>query len=312
MRAITLEDQIGTALNGNHTFSRFNPIIGGTYKITPELTAYAGYSEANRAPTPLELGCADPAHPCIIAAFLVSDPPLKQVVSRTVEAGLRGTQGAEHRHARLEDRRVPRHQCRRHPRDSEPGAAGIWLFPERRSRRAARASRPRSISNRRRCSSMRAMRSSMRASSMRLQVGSNSPFADADGNVQILPGNRIPAIPRNRIKAGIDYSVTDAFKVGGDALFVGSQYFVGDESNQAARLPSYAVFNLHSSYQINKTFQIYGRVDNIFDNRYATYGTFFDTSDVPNFANGGAPFTDARSVSPARPRAFYAGLKATF
>jgi hypothetical protein len=34
-----------------------------------------------------------------------------------------------------------------------------------------------------------------------VQVGSNSPFADADGNVQILPGNRIPAIPRNRIKA---------------------------------------------------------------------------------------------------------------
>ena len=56
-----------------------------------ELTAYAGYSEANRAPTPLELGCADPARPCIIAAFLVSDPPLKQVVSRTVEAGFRGT-----------------------------------------------------------------------------------------------------------------------------------------------------------------------------------------------------------------------------
>ena len=30
--------------------------------------------------------------PCIIATFLVSDPPLKQVVSHTVEAGLRGTQ----------------------------------------------------------------------------------------------------------------------------------------------------------------------------------------------------------------------------
>ena len=88
---IVLEDQIGTELNGNHTFSRFNPMIGGTYKITPELTAYAGYSEANRAPTPLELACADPARPCIIAAFLIADPPLKQVVSRTVEAGFRGT-----------------------------------------------------------------------------------------------------------------------------------------------------------------------------------------------------------------------------
>ncbi len=145
-----------------------------------------------------------------------------------------------------------------------------------------------------------------------LQVGSNSPFADANGNVQILPGNRIPAVPRNRIKAGIDYSVTDAFKVGGDALFVGSQYFVGDESNQAQRLPSYAVFNLHASYQINKTFQIYARADNVLDNRYASYGTFFNIDAIPNLANGGAPFTDPRSVSPARPRAFYVGLRATF
>ncbi len=102
------------------------------------------------------------------------------------------------------------------------------------------------------------------------------------------------------------------FKVGGDALFVSSQYFVGDESNQAPRLPSYAVFNLHASYQIDKTIQLYARADNIFDNRYATYGTFFDTAAVPNFANGGAPFTDPRSVSPARPRALYAGLRATF
>ena len=110
-----------------------------------------------------------------------------------------------------------------------------------------------------------------------LTLNSRSPFADADGNIQVVPGNRIPAIPRNRVKFGIDYSVTDAFKVGGDALFVASQYFAGDESNQAARLPGYSVFNLHASYQINKTYQIYGRVDNILDNRYATYGTFFDT-----------------------------------
>src|SRR5262249_33592917 len=56
---IVLQDQIGTQLNGSETFDRFNPIIGGTYKISPELTAYAGYSESNRTPTPLELGCAD-------------------------------------------------------------------------------------------------------------------------------------------------------------------------------------------------------------------------------------------------------------
>src|SRR5262245_65647787 len=85
---IVLEDQIGTELNGNHTFTRFNPIIGGTYKITPGLTAYAGYSEANRAPTPLELGCADPARPCIIGAILMSDHARQQGVSRAAEVAM--------------------------------------------------------------------------------------------------------------------------------------------------------------------------------------------------------------------------------
>ena len=45
---------------------------------------------SNRAPTPLELGCADPKNPCIIDNFLSSDPALKQVVGQTFEAGFRG------------------------------------------------------------------------------------------------------------------------------------------------------------------------------------------------------------------------------
>jgi outer membrane receptor protein involved in Fe transport len=308
---IKLEDQIGTLLNGYQAFDRFNPMIGGTYKITPELTAYAGYSEANRAPTPLELGCADPAHPCIVAAFLVSDPPLKQIVSRTVEAGLRGTKelnigtlgwklGAFRATNTDDILAIP-----------SPVLQGFGYFQNVGSTR--RQGIEAEITLKSNTLQLYASYALVDARFLdTLQVGSNSPFADANGNVQILPGNRIPAIPRNRIKAGIDYSVTDAFKVGGDALFVDSQYFVGDESNQAQRLASYAVFNLHASYQINKTFQIYARADNIFDHRYATYGTFFDTGAIPNLANGGADFTDPRSVSPARPRAFYAGLRATF
>ena len=308
---ISLEDQIGTALNGYHVFNRFNPMIGGTYKLTPELTAYAGYSEANRAPTPLELGCADPQHPCIIAAFLVSDPSLKQVVSRTVEAGLRGTReldigtlgwkiGAFRAKNTDDILAIP-----------SPALQGFGYFQNVGSTRRQGIEAQVNLTSK--TWQLYASYALVDARFLdTLQVGSNSPFADSNGNVQILPGNRIPAIPRNRVKAGIDYSITDAFKVGADALYVGSQYFVGDESNQAQRLPSYAVLNLHTSYQIDKTFQIYGRVDNVFDHRYATYGTFFDTSAVPNFANGGAPFTDPRSLSPARPRAFYAGLKATF
>jgi outer membrane receptor protein involved in Fe transport len=308
---IRLEDQIGTALNGNATYTRFNPIIGGTYKITPGISAYAGYSEANRAPTPLELGCADPARPCIVAAFLVSDPPLKQVVSRTVETGLRGSHEVNigtlgwklgvFRADNADDiLAIP-----------SPVLQGFGYFQNVGATRRQGIEAEVDLK-----SSTLQLYASYALVDARfldaLKVGSNSPFADVNGNVQIVPGNRIPAIPRNRIKAGIDYSVTDAFKIGGDALFVSDQFFVGDESNQASRLPSYAVFNLHALYQIDKTFQIYARADNIFDNRYATYGTFFNTGTIPNFANGGAPFTDPRSISPARPRALYVGLKATF
>jgi outer membrane receptor protein involved in Fe transport len=308
---ISLQDEIGTALNGNETFDRFNPIIGGTYKITSGLTAYAGYSEANRAPTPLELECANPAMPCVIAAFLVSDPPLKQVVSHTYEAGFRGSRDLSFgtlewkfggfRATNTDDiLAIP-----------DPVLQGFGFFQNVGSTRRQGIEAEANLK-----SSRWQFRASYAFIDARfldsLQVGSNSPFADANGNVQILPGNLIPAIPRHRIKAGFDYSITDAFKVGGDALFVSSQYLVGDESNQAPQLPSYAVFNVHASYQIDKTYQVYGRIDNIFDNRYATYGTFFDTNALANFANGGAAFTDARSLSPARPRAFYAGLKATF
>ncbi|WP_410708189.1 TonB-dependent receptor [Bradyrhizobium sp. BWA-3-5] len=309
--SINLQDLIGTDLNGSHTFSRFNPMIGGTYKITPELTAYAGYSEANRAPTPLELACADPARPCIVGAFLIADPPLKQVVSRTVEAGFRGTKelnvgtlgwkiGA-FRATNADDILAIPSQLQ-----------GFGYFQNVGSTRRQGIEAQVNLTSK--TLQLYASYALVDARFLDvLQLNSHSPFADpTTGLIQVLPGNRIPAIPRNRVKLGFDYAVTDAFKIGGDALFVGSQYFVGDESNQAARLPGYAVFNAHASYQINKTYQIYGRVDNIFDNRYATYGTFFETGNVPNFANGGLDFTDPRSVSPARPRAFYAGLKATF
>ena len=249
--------------------------------------------------------------PVSSAAFLIADPPLKQVVSRTVEAGFRGTRelnigtlgwkvGAFRATNADDILAIP-----------SPDLQGFGYFQNvGRTRRQGIEAQVNLTSKTLQLYASYALVDARFLDA--LQLGSHSPFADADGISRSCRATEFRRYPRNRVKFGIDYSITDAFKVGGDALFVGSQYFVGDESNQAARLPGYSVFNVHASYQINKTFQIYGRVDNIFDNRYATYGTFFDTADVPNFTNGGAQFTDPRSVSPARPRAFYAGLKATF
>ena len=49
-------------LTGTHTYERFNPMGGLTYKIAPGLSIYGSYAEANRAPTAAELACADPVN----------------------------------------------------------------------------------------------------------------------------------------------------------------------------------------------------------------------------------------------------------
>src|SRR5215469_16958781 len=52
------------ALTGDHTFSRLNPSFGFTVTPRAATTFYFNYGEASRAPTVIELGCANPAAPC--------------------------------------------------------------------------------------------------------------------------------------------------------------------------------------------------------------------------------------------------------
>jgi outer membrane receptor protein involved in Fe transport len=109
------------------------------------------------------------------------------------------------------------------------------------------------------------------------------------------------------VKIGADYALTDKWKLGVDASFVGSSYIRGDEINLLPKIPAYQVVNLHTSYQIDKHVQVYGLVENLLDRRYATFGTLFDTTAI-----GFLPFTDPRTVSPAQPFSAYVGLKAKF
>jgi outer membrane receptor protein involved in Fe transport len=81
------------SLDGQYVFDRFNPSAGVTFSPTRFMNLYASYAESSRAPTSIELGCADPNNPCNLPNALAGDPPLKQVVTRTFEAGIRNGQG---------------------------------------------------------------------------------------------------------------------------------------------------------------------------------------------------------------------------
>ena len=48
------------SLDGDHTYRRFNPALGLTFQASPALNVYAGINQGSRAPSSIELGCADP------------------------------------------------------------------------------------------------------------------------------------------------------------------------------------------------------------------------------------------------------------
>jgi outer membrane immunogenic protein len=87
---------------------------------------------------------------------------------------------------------------------------------------------------------------------------------------------------------------------------IGSQWLVGDQSNQNPKLPAYWVVNLHSSYQVTENVEVFGLVRNLFDQHYSVYGTFFDVTSFP-YLN----LTDPRTFVPGIPFAAYVGVRGT-
>jgi outer membrane receptor protein involved in Fe transport len=78
------------SLTAKDSYTRLNPTIGLTHTPTDNLTLYTSYSESSRAPTSIELGCSNPAAPCLLPSAMADDPPLNQVVAKTYEFGGRG------------------------------------------------------------------------------------------------------------------------------------------------------------------------------------------------------------------------------
>jgi len=305
---IKLQDQLGGPLSSDNQYQRFNPVVGVTFKIMQNVTAYAGYSEANRAPTPLELGCSDPARPCLIDNFLVSDPPLKQVVSHAVEAGLRGNVDL----ARGGQLRWNVGVFRTQNTDDIINVAstivlgqGYFLNAGKTLRQGVEAGISLKLSPWNLYTNYTFVDATFQSA---LTLSSpNNPMSDANGNVFVTPGDHIPAAPQHRFKAGIEYAVTDAWKFGFDVNAVGSQYMVGDQANQNPKVPPYAVVNLHGSYQVTKNVEAFALVQNLFNQHYYTTGTFFSTGSVPFLG-----LTDPRMFVPGMPLAAYAGMRAKF
>ena len=316
---INLNDELGTSLTSKNNFNRLNPVAGVTFKITPDIAAYASYSEANRAPTPLELGCSSPTQPCMIDNFLVADPPLQQVVSRTVEAGFKGSNAIAWSYApgRLDWSISGYRTENQNDIMSVPSTVtgfGYYTNAGDTLRQGVDIGATYTTDK----WDAYANYSFISATFLTpvLLASPNNPFADANGNIQVEPGDNLPGIPRNKFKIGFDYEVLPKWKIGADLVYQSSQFYFGDEINALPPVPGFVSLNLRTSYQVNKNVQIYGLINNATNNRYFTYGALYDTGGTVNQVTGNPvpglfSSTDPRSVTISPPLEAFVGIKVT-
>ena len=274
---VTLVDRLGTALNGHHTFGRFNPAVGVTFNPSKGLTAYARYEEGTRAPTPVELTCADPTAPCSLPNAFSADPPLKAVVASTLEVGARGALGSPMAFTAAVFRTELDNDIQFI--SSGGGAVGAGFFQNVGQTR--RQGVELGLEGKTGSFSASAHYTYLEASFQTPLVLNSPDNSAATGitcptctEIQVLPGDRIPGIPRHVVKVRAQYERPE-FGIGLTAIGQSHQFARGDESNQDVNgpLPGYVLVNVDAHFDFGPGWSVHARVDNLFDRRYYTFAT---------------------------------------
>lgn len=285
-------------LSGHHKYNRFNPAIGVNYNPNQSLGFYGGYNEGMRAPTPIELSCADEDRPCSLPAGFNSDPDLKKVVAKTWEGGVRGklTQDTRWNISVYDTRTINDIQFIASPNTSVQGFFKNVGQTERKG-----------------------VEIGLRGKVDRLSFAANYGFVDATyqssfeintiaDKQTVNKGNRIPGIARQTFKFRASYEILPTWSVGGNVIAATGQYAHGAENNQVLegiqpKIPGYAILNLDTHYNFDSNWILFARVNNVFDKEYSTFGQLGQ-----NIYTG----QDEQFRTPSAPRAGWIGVTYNF
>ncbi|WP_343733378.1 TonB-dependent receptor [Duganella sp.] len=275
------------------SYRRLNPSLGIAHRAAGGWTVFANLSQSNRVPTVIELGCADPEQPCRLPVGLQSDPYLKQVVSRTVEAGVRNAMMSVslYRTVNRDDILFRSAGVAQHgyfanfDRTRHQGVDLGWN--QRWGDWAARIS----------------------YSYLDAVYDVEGSLFTGVRDVHVKPGTRIAGLPRNTLKLGLDWNPAPQLTLGADVSAVSSLVVQGNEDGLAggeSSVAGYALLGLRASYRPAPKWEWYARVNNAANRRYASFGAV----GVNMFA-GNEP-QQSRFVAPGAPRSVAAGLRFRF
>ncbi len=315
------------SLTARDSYTRLNPSIGLTHTPNDNLTFYTSYSESSRAPTAIELGCSNPAAPCLLPSAMADDPPLNQVVAKTYELGGRGLLTESIRWNAGVYQAVNHDDIQFTAAGSSNGA-GYYKNVGRTKRQGLDMGLAGDLDKFKWSASYSYVRATY-DSDVSFVSGSNS---SEDGNSMIYakPGDRIPSIPAHQLKLRGQYTVTPAWTIGTSVIGFSNAYVWGNENNnhrantaacsdtaQAdtcalgnGKVSGYFIVNLDTQYNIGNGWKAFAKATNIFDREYNVSGRLAETM----FAADGTYGTESKQLGllPGAPRAAWIGARYEF
>ena len=321
---VTLRDKSGERpeLNGDHSFSRFNPSVGLAWQIDEGFNAYLSYNESNRVPTPIELSCNeeifslaqaraeaegddpdDVEFECRLPNAFLADPPLDDVVTRNVEAGFRlQTDDVNYRlglfHATNQDDIIFQTTGR---------ATGLFANVDKTRRLGFESALSGSLGSLNWFATYSYVDATFEDDFQALSP--NHDFADGEGNISVAAGDRIPGIPKHQAKLGASYRFDSDLLLAAEAIYNSDQRLRGDESNQLDEVDGFVVVNLRAIYQINDNFSVFARINNLFDTEYESFGLLGENpAEVIDFLNDESPYF----LGAGAPRGAWVGARFRF
>lgn len=293
--SIRLRDRIGTELNGAHEYGRLNGGLGATLSLRPDsrkpTTAFAGVSRSSRTPTPVELTCADPDDPCRLPNAFVADPPLHEVVTSGLEAGLRGRWNQGSWSASYFDSKNENDIL--FVSSGRLTNAGYFTNVDSTRRQGLEIS----LRGRNGLHSWFLSYTWVDASfgSALVLPSANHPLA-IDGEIEVKDGDAIPGIPSHVGKAGLSLRFGRWTAVASTTA-QSSRYLRGDEANLLKPVSGFLTADAELSWTARSWIRIALAADNLFGHEYETFGVLGDPQQLL-----GDDFSNPRFLSPGAPR----------